>query len=389
MAVEDLTRPQTVAVPQPDGRLEDPLTRLRQPHSHLPRVEFRLEQRRHLRHLLSIIFVITVSWTVRLMPERLRYFLGRKGGDLSYRVSRNYRESVTDNLRHVLGPNISHVELQQSVRNVFRASGRNAADILLVPHLAPEEIVARVPLVSGQWRSLDDAFATGRGVVIVTGHLGAFDFVGQSLHLRGYKLISVTGRTTSRFLFDAVTFLRRSHDMKLVEASPSGIRTVIRALRRGEGAVFLTDRDFFQNGKPVRFFGAETTLSPGAVRIARDTGALIVPVFGIRTPAGHGLILGEPFSVEKTDDLDDDVARGLDRMVSVLERVIRSAPDQWVMFQRVWPEEPGEHRHAAPGECYDGAVPPEPAAEERLAEHEELPDRPPRGRTARLPQSVP
>lgn len=390
MAVDELAKPQAVVTPQPDGQPDDALARLRQPRSHLPRVEFRLEERHHLRRLLSITIAIACSWAVRLMPERARYFLARKSGDLSYRVSKAYRDSVTDNLRHVHRPDVSERELQTAVRNVFRASGRNVADILMVPHLRPEEIVARVPLVSGKWSYLDDAFAAGRGVVIITGHLGAFDFVGQALHHRGYKLTSVTGRTTSRFLFDGITFLRRSHDMRLVEASPSGIRTVIRALRRGEGAVFLTDRDFFQNGKSVRFFGCETTLSPGAVRIARDTGALIVPVFGIRTRTGHGMILEPPFSVEKTDDLDADVARGLDHVVSVLERVIGSAPDQWVMFQRVWPEEPGDRCHAAPAARFDAVARPEPVGVAPLQSPGETRwDRPPRDRTATPPQSAP
>jgi KDO2-lipid IV(A) lauroyltransferase len=299
---------------------------------------------------LSITLAIIASWTVRLMPERFRRYVGGKGGELSYRLSHSYRESVTENLRQVLGPDVSDTEIQRAVRGVFRNSGKNLADMLLVPHLDSREIVERVRLVSGRWSYLDDAFAAGKGVVIVTGHLGAFDFVGQALHHRGYKLTSVTGRTTSRFLFDGVTFLRRSHDMRLVEASPSGIRQVIRALRRGEGAVFLTDRDFFLNGKPVRFFGRETTLSPGAVRIARDTGAAIVPVFGVRTRQGHGLVLEPPFHVEKTGDLDADVALGLARIVSTLERVIGANPDQWVIFQQVWPEAPDDPGADAPAE---------------------------------------
>jgi KDO2-lipid IV(A) lauroyltransferase len=323
------------------------------------------------------------------MPERLRRYLGVNGGDLSYRLSKSYRESVSDNLRQVLGPEVTERELQRAVREVFRNSGKNLADILLVPHLSRIEVIRRVPLISGRWSYLDDALASGHGAVIVTGHLGAFDFIGQALHHRGYKLTSVTGRTTSRFLFDAVTFLRRSHDMKLVEASPSGIRRVIRALRQGEGAVFLTDRDFFQNGKPVRFFGRETTLSPGAVRIARDTGAPIVPIFGVRTRTGHGMIIEPPFFVEKTADLEADVARGLARIVSILERVIRSAPDQWVMFQRVWPEEPDVPAGVDRDDSVAGA-PPEPAAAGLVRQPGAPPtDHPPRDRRETLPQSAP
>jgi lauroyl/myristoyl acyltransferase len=308
--------------------------------SHLPRVEFRQEKRHEVRYLLSVILAIGVSWLVRLLPARVRVFLACKGGELSCRLSKTYRGNVTENLRQVLGDETSELALREAVRNVFRVNGLNFMDLLLAPHLSPAEIVDRVAVVSGSLAHLDGALAKGRGAVLITGHLGCFDAVGHALHHRGYRLTSVTGRTTARFLFDAVTFLRRSHDMRLVEASPSGVRRVIQALRRGECAVFVTDRDFFQNGKPVRFFGRPTTLSPGAVRIARNTGAPIVPVFGVRTPQGLGLILEPAFEIEQTDDVERDIARGLERVVAALECAIGSAPDQWVMFQRVWPSEP-------------------------------------------------
>lgn len=343
MATEKITRFSLPDNSNPKEDASQPLLANLPPRSHLPRVEFRLEQRRHVRGLLAIIYAVCVSWIARLTPGPLRNWLGKKGGDLSYRLSKNYRLNATNNLRQVMGPEYSDRALKEMVRRVFRSGGQNMIDLLMIPHMSPQEIVSQVKLVSGQWSYLDEAFAEGKGVVIVTGHLGAFDLVGQALHNRGYKLTSVTGRTTSRFLFDAVTFLRRSHNMNLVEVSPSGIRRVIKALQRGEGAVFVTDRDFFTNGMQVNFFGRDTTLSQGAVRIARDTGALIVPIFGVRTDLGHGLRVERPFRVARTAHREADIARGLNQIVPLLEDAIRATPDQWVMYQPVWPLEPVDH----------------------------------------------
>jgi KDO2-lipid IV(A) lauroyltransferase len=153
-------------------------------------------------------------------------------------------------------------------------------------------------------------------------------------------LTVITGRTTSRFLFDAVTHLRHSHNVMMVEPSPAGVRQVIRALRRGELAGFVADYDFFQNGTPVTFFGRKTTLPPGAIRIARDTGALVVPMFPFRVDGVHHLRLGEPFTVPRTRDIDADVAAGMAILTSRLEEGIGATPDQWVLFQRAWPLAP-------------------------------------------------
>jgi KDO2-lipid IV(A) lauroyltransferase len=305
--------------------------------SKLPKVEFRLEQAHPFQRLTSIVLAITISWAVRLMPTRARRWMATRLGDITYRRSHEYRENVAENIRQVVGETVSTDEVQQAVRSIFRVNARNFNDLLLVPHLEREEIVKRVKLISGTWSALDEGVRLGKGVVIVTGHLGPFDFVGQAILHRGYALTSVTSRTTGRFLFDGVTFLRRSHDMRIVEASPTGGKNVIQRLRKGEVAVFPTDRDFQGNGRRVTFFGRETTLPEGAVRIARDTGALVVPMFAQRTSTGLGIMIGEGFTVEKTANRDADVEQGLKDVIRALEQAISSAPDQWVMFQKVWP----------------------------------------------------
>jgi KDO2-lipid IV(A) lauroyltransferase len=112
----------------------------------------------------------------------------------------------------------------------------------------------------------------------------------------------------------------------------------------------VTDRDFFQNGRPVTLFGRETTLPPGAVRIARDSRAPIIPIFARRVGNVHELMIYDSYEVPKTTDIDADIDAGLAWVVGVLERAISTAPDQWVMFQAVWPSEPADLVRAFPAE---------------------------------------
>jgi lauroyl/myristoyl acyltransferase len=204
----------------------------------------------------------------------------------------------------------------------------------------PAQLTALVPISVKDLAVLRDAHARGQGIIIATAHMGAFDLLGHAIAAQGVPMTVITGRTTSRFVFDGVTHLRHSHLMTMVEPTPGGVRRVIRALRRGEIAGFVVDYDFFQNGVPMTFFGRETTLPPGAIRIARDTGALVVPMFPRRGPSGHELSVGEPFEVPKTADIDTDVAAGMELLKSRLEAGIGANPDQWVLFQRAWPLEP-------------------------------------------------
>jgi KDO2-lipid IV(A) lauroyltransferase len=298
------------------------------------------EERHEFRYFVSINVARLLSWLIWALPPRLRYWLAARGGDLYYVLFKTYRRNVLENLRQVVGPAVSDEELQRIARRVFRASGRNFADVLTGPHVSPEAFVRSMPLDRGDWSYIDKPLAEGKGLVLITAHLGAFDYLGHVMKSRGYKVTTVAARTTARLVFDAVTYLRGRNGPTIEEITPSGIRHVIRALRRGEIAAIVSDRDIFQNGSPVTFFGRETTLPPGAVRIARQAGAPIVAIFARRTETGYSLELDEPFIVEKTDDIDADIAVGLCRVVAVLERAIAASPDQWVMFQRVWPLEP-------------------------------------------------
>jgi lauroyl/myristoyl acyltransferase len=309
--------------------------------------KFRREERREYRYPLSVFCAVIVSWLTRLTPAAWRYRIADKSGDLFYRTSPVYRENVRANVSQVLGPAATVKEIDDATRGVFRTSSRNFTDLLLVPHKAEGQMSRETIVTRGSFRLIDDALADGKGAIILTGHLGAFDLMGQVLHERGYKLTVVTARTTGRFLFDAVTYLRHARGMELVEASPSGVRRAIQAVRRGECAVLVSDRDFLQSGRPITFFGRETTLPPGVVRIAREAGATIVPVFGERVPSGHSISVEPGFKVPKTDDIEADVAYGLERVARVLERAISLSPDQWVMFQRVWPSEPAGQVRAA------------------------------------------
>ena len=254
-----------------------------------------------------------------------------------------YRENVRHNLSHVYGSAVKVEARGPEVREVFRTSARNWSDLLVVPGRSAATFDAEVEVPASNIAHLDAALAQGKGCVIITAHLGAFDFLGHYLHSKGYKLSIVTGRTTARIVFDAVTFLRQSNGLGLVEATPSGVRAAIQAVRNGECAVFVTDRDFFQNGIQVRFFGATTTLPPGALRIARDSYAPIVPIFSRRTERGHEITIHRPFNVERTSDLHHDLVSGMSRVVASLEEAISANPDQWVMFQSVWPSAEGAY----------------------------------------------
>lgn len=328
-----------VSNPKPPSRVDSPPDR-RPTLARTVSERFRREDPHFIRHMISLAVAWVCSRLTRALPVAVRYWMADRLGDLLYILSAGYRQNVRSNLSHVHAASGRPPPRARDVHNVFRVSARNWADLLAVPGRSREQFLSEVRLSPGSIERLDEALARGKGCVLITAHVGAFDYVGHYLHARGYKLTIVTGRTTARLVFDAVTYLRQANGLPLVEATPSGVRRAIQAVRQGNCAVIVSDRDFFQNGLRLQFFGEETTLPPGAVRIARDTGASIVPVYGRRVPGGHEVTIHGPFEVQRTEDLQYDLQVGMAAVVDSLELALADAPDQWVMFQPVWPSEP-------------------------------------------------
>lgn len=344
----DGTQPATAGAT--DGRVPSPIAAERVARARRADPRFRREERDWLRRRLAVLLADALTWTVGLLPWPARFWLADRAGDLWHRLAPTYRGNVRANLAQALGIDPTDPALAGLVRGVFRQNARNFLDLFRMPHWDGDDLARLVPIVAGEWATLEAARAAGKGMVLVTAHLGAFDVVGHAVGARGYKLTAVTGRTTARFLFDVVNHLRRGHNVATVEATPSGVRKVIQALRRNEVAVFLADYDFFRNGLPVTLFGRETTLPPGPVRIARDAGAPVVGVFARRATRGYALAITPLFSVPKTRDLEADVAAGMAKLAAMLEAAITAVPEQWVILQRVWPEAPAALARAVPTE---------------------------------------
>ena len=296
------------------------------------------DRRPPIKTRLALRLATTLGRIGQMLPVAVGYWLSDRCGDLIYVLTPKYRRNVRANLSHVTGLPETSRQVRRLSRRVFHFSARNFFDLMRVSHFTDDELRAAVIGSKESWERLDRVREAGKGGIVVSAHFGAFDYTGQTIYTNGYPIIPLTTRTVPEPVYRVVTLLRQSHGLQVEEANSGGVRRVLAAVRRGEFAGLMADRDFFHNGVAVEFFGAMTTLPHGPARIARDTGAPIVLVFTKRLSNGYVLTVEEPFAVERTDDADRDVSRAMARIVQIFERQIRESPEQWVMFQRVWPD---------------------------------------------------
>ncbi len=291
----------------------------------------------------SVLAARVFSFFAFHLPLSLGYLLADITAVWMFLRFHTYRRAVMDNLRAVYAGALPERELRKRARWVFRTSCRNFWDLASLPRLDRERLEAMHYVEEGSWELIDEAMAKGAGAILVSAHMGAFDFIGQYVLTSRHRPLVLTSSTVPDYLFAGVTYWRSSLGIRLEVVNSHSIRHIVQAMRKGEFVAMVGDRNFGAKGYPVDFFGQPTTLPVGAVKLARETGAPLIPVFAYRKSIRdrrHEFYFRiiDPIYIERTDDRERDVRAGMERVVGVLEDAIRRAPEQWVMFQPVWPE---------------------------------------------------
>ncbi len=323
-----------------DSRQADDQHHAPRARSTLPRIEFGKSKSGDRIYYSAVILASVASWLAALLPRFLLLRVARLVGWISAKRDSRYRRNIKSNFAHVSGQSVNSGIVDDLTASSFQTNALNVLDLLEIPHLNLRDFEKRVVLSDGSFQTLDDALSRGKGAIIVTAHLGPFDFVGSYLRVRGYPLSALTARTTGRFAFHFISFLRSSQQMNVIEASSAGLRQALKRLQQGEMLILLSDRDFFLSGRQTKFFGQTTSLPIGAVRLARDTGVPIIPFFAYREADRYCLSLGEAITIDRSDNREADLDAGLQVIARKLEAAIARAPGQWVLFQQVWPDGP-------------------------------------------------
>jgi phosphatidylinositol dimannoside acyltransferase len=262
----------------------------------------------------------------------MAYALADWFGDLAFLMNAPARAAVEDNLRHVLGRRPAW----RLVRQVFRHGARNYYDTLIIPSLSAAELLKLVPVAG--WTTLEQALAAGRGVIMVGVHLSGVALAGQVVAAKGFPITSVAERVEPPELNRLLTRLRSGGGIRILSLGPDITRELTEALRRNEIVALVMDRDIAGTGVKVQFFDAETRLPGGAALLALRTGAPIISAMAIRTSdQGFAGQIDPHIEIERGENLRESLRLTTRRIGERLESHIGAHPEQWTVYQPLWP----------------------------------------------------
>jgi KDO2-lipid IV(A) lauroyltransferase len=190
------------------------------------------------------------------------------------------------------------------------------------------------------------AQARGKGVLIVTGHLGAWELSSFYHSLMGHPMGMVIRRLDNRRLDDYVNAIRCLHGNWVLHKDDFG-RGLLTAMRAGQTVGILMDTNMTPpQGEFVEFFGRPACTATGLAHVARKTGAAVLPGFMLWEQAERKYVLhfGPEIEIPHTEDAQADILAGTQLCTEAIESWIRRYPDQWLWIHRRWKTRPPGER---------------------------------------------
>jgi lauroyl/myristoyl acyltransferase len=192
------------------------------------------------------------------------------------------------------------------------------------------------------WENFERANVRGKGVLLVTPHLGNWEFGGAFLVQRGVKLFVLTQpepdgkltglRQSSRARWGVETLIVGEDAFAFVE--------IIRRLQEGATVALLVDRPPAPTAVEVKLFGRNFSASIAVAELARASGCAIVPSFIVRKPDGYIAQIFPEISYDRAAIGDRDARIQLTQeILRAFEPAIRQHLTQWFHFVPIWPDE--------------------------------------------------
>ena len=292
-----------------------------------------------MREKIEYWLVRGVAGMLGRMPRSLARCAADALAWFAYRALGRLRRVGERNLAMAL-PELAAGKRRQILRQVYRYLGWQLVEFCRMPRYTAESVEGWIR-TEGLEHYLA-ARARGKGVLVLTGHLGAWELSSFFHSLMGHPMGMVIRRLDNRYLDKYVNDVRCRHG-NIVLHKDDFARGLLTAMHAGGTVGILMDTNLTPpQGVFARFFGIEACTASGLAHVALKTGAAVLPGF-LMWEAGEGryvLHFGPELVIERGQGSKEDVLSLTQRCNDVLESWIRRYPDQWLWIHRRWKTRP-------------------------------------------------
>ena len=285
--------------------------------------------------------LMLLSYLACRTPRKLLLAAGWVLGNLYYLLIPKMRRRAVEQMMPAL--QIDERTAKKLVRASFINMAHNVLDILAMPMLNEQNLSDYIEI--DHLERMEEALAEGRGVVVLTGHIGCWEWLSAAFTLNGMPVSAIAKPQPNIQYTRVLDDLRATIHVEIFSRGTSELLAAARALKSGRILGFLADQDGGPGGAFIDFFGRPAATPLGPAVFSRKFKSPVLPAFILRQPSGkHKVVIGEIMRCPKTGDTDRDLYEFTVQMTAIVERIIRENPTQWIWFQRRWNTAPEQQK---------------------------------------------
>jgi Kdo2-lipid IVA lauroyltransferase/acyltransferase len=292
-----------------------------------------------MRQRLEFIVVFVLVRALGALPRSWARAIGAGLGAVAYFLTGRLRRTGERNLE-IGYPASDPAWRGHVVRKLYRSLGLQLAEFCLMPRYTREGTRDFL-----RYSGLDhylDAREEGRGVLVVTGHLGLWELSSFYHSLMGYPMSMVIRRLDNALVDHLVNHIRCLHGNSVLHKDDFA-RGLLGAMRRGETVGILMDTNMTPpQGVFVEFFGTLACTASGVARVAMRTEAAVLPGFLTWREEEKKYVLefGERLKLVCTGNEEQDIVTNTQICTAAIEQWVRRFPEQWLWVHRRWKTRP-------------------------------------------------
>jgi KDO2-lipid IV(A) lauroyltransferase len=292
-----------------------------------------------MREWLEYAAVWVTLKTLGILPRMAARGLASGAAQALYAILPKLRKTAEFNLQLAF-PEWSEAQRKAVIHGMLRNLGWMAAEFARLPGYRKENIEQLVVL-DGHGNFLA-GHGRGKGVLYLTGHIGAWELSSYAHALYGFPLHYMARPLDNARVNALVNEYRCLSGNRPIFKNESA-RVLLKILRESGTVGILADQNTMpEEGVFVDFFGETACTTTGIARVALHTGAAVVPGYAIWDEGiqKYRLRFEPPVELIRTGDADKDILENTQRFAKVMEQIIRKYPEQWVWVHARWKTRP-------------------------------------------------
>ena len=292
-----------------------------------------------MREWIEYAAVWVILKALGLLPRPMARSFAARVVKLTYALLPRLRKVAEVNLR-IAFPEWGEAQRKTVERGMLRNLGWMAAEFAWFPKHSKENIEG-VVVLDGHENFLEGQ-RRGKGVLYLTGHIGAWELSSFAHALYGFPLHYMARRIDNAKIDALVNSYRCLSGNRPIFKNESA-RVMLKVLKEGGTVGILADQNTMpQEAVFVDFFEKKASTTTGIARVALHTDAAVVPGYAVwdETIRKYRLRFEPPVELIRTGDAERDVLENTQKFTNVIEEIVRKYPEQWVWVHGRWNTRP-------------------------------------------------